>query len=249
MTETQKYKAPALAKGLEVLELLSSVSVPLSLSEMTARLGRSRNEIFRMIHELEHHGYIRRLSPSDGYEITEKMFMLSVQRPKTKTLLEAALPEMRRFASSTGNSVHVAIATEDSIVVIARIEGDGPVSFSVRVGHTQKMFDSTSGIVQIAHQPDDVKTSLLKRFSERYDEFDQNALQKEMSDAIDKGVYRRASRFVEGIIDISAPIVRGGRAVAALTSPCVTRIGQAQSLPVEALIDAASRISDLMRDQ
>lgn len=249
MTEPKKYKAPALAKGLEVLELLSGSDVPLSLSEMTGHLGRSRNEIFRMVQELEDHDYIRRASPSDGYEITEKMFLLSVQRPKTTTLLEAALPEMRAFARLTGHSVHVAIMSEDKIVVIARIEGEGPVSFSVRVGHTQKMFDSTSGIVQLAYQPGDITEMLTSRFKERFPEFDANKLVQEMKTAREAGVCVRAGRFVEGITDVSAPIIRGGRAVAALTSPCVSRIGQGPSLPIDELIDAAFRISDIMRDQ
>ena len=63
-TKLQKYSAPALEKGLDILELLSLCSGGgLSQSEIAEGLGRSKNEIFRMMVVLEERGYIKR---SDG---------------------------------------------------------------------------------------------------------------------------------------------------------------------------------------
>lgn len=246
----KKYHAPALAKGLEILELLCRESDPMTLAEMTERLGRSRSEIFRMVQELEFHEYIRRPQQGDGYEITEKMFLLSVERPKTKTLLEAALPEMRRFATLTGHSVHVAIPTKQVIVVIARVEGEGPVAFSVRVGHTQAIVEATSGIVLFAHQPPDVQKDWLTSFRNAEVEFDKAAFLAEAKRAEDHGAYSRASRFVNGVVDVAAPVIRQGRAVATLTAPCLTRIdvGAPQELPIKALQKAAAKITEALRN-
>src|SRR3546814_3794137 len=54
------YAAPALEKGLDILELLSSVSRPMGLSDISQAVGRSKNEIFRMLHVLEKRHYIER---------------------------------------------------------------------------------------------------------------------------------------------------------------------------------------------
>src|SRR3546814_16243507 len=43
------YAAPALEKGLDILELRSSVSRPMGLSDLSPAVGRSKNEIFRML--------------------------------------------------------------------------------------------------------------------------------------------------------------------------------------------------------
>ena len=53
----QKYTAPALEKGLDILELLSSTDAGLSLSEIARDLGRSVSEIFRMLVVLQQRGY------------------------------------------------------------------------------------------------------------------------------------------------------------------------------------------------
>lgn len=52
----QKYTAPALEKGLDILERLSLSEAGLSLSEIARDLGRSVSEIFRMLVVLQQRG-------------------------------------------------------------------------------------------------------------------------------------------------------------------------------------------------
>ena len=49
LTKLQKYSAPALEKGLDILELLSLSASEMSLSQIAAGVGRSKNEIFRAV--------------------------------------------------------------------------------------------------------------------------------------------------------------------------------------------------------
>jgi hypothetical protein len=46
---TSRYRAPALEKGLDVIELLAAEKSPLNLSAISQRLGRSSGELFRML--------------------------------------------------------------------------------------------------------------------------------------------------------------------------------------------------------
>ena len=46
--EDRKYRAPALEKGLDVLELLSAHGTPMTPSQMSSVLGRSVSELFRL---------------------------------------------------------------------------------------------------------------------------------------------------------------------------------------------------------
>jgi uncharacterized membrane protein len=64
--EPRKYTAPALEKGLDILELLSRAETGLSQSEIARDLGRSVSEIFRMLVVLEERGYIA-LEEADRY--------------------------------------------------------------------------------------------------------------------------------------------------------------------------------------
>jgi IclR helix-turn-helix domain len=63
-----RYAAPALEKGLDILELLASVSEALTHSEIASRLGRTINEVFRMLVCLDERGYISRTGPDERYQ-------------------------------------------------------------------------------------------------------------------------------------------------------------------------------------
>ena len=45
---TEKYSAPALSKGLDILELLAEQSSGLKKNEIAFALGRSVSELYRM---------------------------------------------------------------------------------------------------------------------------------------------------------------------------------------------------------
>jgi DNA-binding IclR family transcriptional regulator len=60
MKSEEAYQAPALAKGLDVLEFLSGQTEPYAVAELARALGRSRNEIYRMVIVLERSGYLWR---------------------------------------------------------------------------------------------------------------------------------------------------------------------------------------------
>src|SRR5579864_3990527 len=55
-----RYTAPALDKGLDILELFASEPEGMAPSEVARRLGRTVGEIFRMLVCLQARGYISR---------------------------------------------------------------------------------------------------------------------------------------------------------------------------------------------
>jgi len=124
----RRYRAPALEKGLEILELLAREAHSVPLSVIAQRLGRSTNEIFRMMQVLQYQGFIDQES-GGGYRLTDKLFSLAMEQPRTRTLLEVALPQMRQLAVAIGQSCHLAVHSKGQIVVIARVESDEQIGF------------------------------------------------------------------------------------------------------------------------
>ena len=53
MDSKPTYSAPALDKGLDILEILAKTVMPMTMSEISDKAGRSRGEIFRMLQVLE----------------------------------------------------------------------------------------------------------------------------------------------------------------------------------------------------
>jgi DNA-binding IclR family transcriptional regulator len=120
-----KYRAPALEKGLAVLELLAGAREPMSLNAISRQLKRSVSELFRMIQVLESHGYLEVSNSGEGYVLSNKLFALGMARAPTKDLLDVALPIMHRLTAKIGQSCHLVVASGDQMVVVARVEAPG----------------------------------------------------------------------------------------------------------------------------
>jgi DNA-binding IclR family transcriptional regulator len=239
-----RYRAPALEKGLDVLELLAAEKWPLNLSAISQRLGRSSGELFRMLQVLEFKGFLTSADNGSGYVLTNKLFALAMAQAPVRSLVEIALPVMRKLAQDIGQSCHIAVASEDQIVVITRIERPGDLGFSVRIGYRREIASATSGLVLFAYQNEETRKLWLKRCKlkgEAAEEFVARA-----NAVRSRGHHEAASHFVRGITDVSAPILRGETAVAALTitfvhsNPLVMDMNQS----VEYVRAAAKQISN-----
>ena len=91
------YRAPALDKGLDIIELLAHAGRPMTLTRISVRLNKSATELFRMVRVLERREYIKLPKGQTGYVLTDKLSHLGVARGDNKTLPDYNLPAMRRI--------------------------------------------------------------------------------------------------------------------------------------------------------
>ena len=72
--DNDRYRAPALDKGLDILELLAAVDGGLTQAEIAKRLDRSPNEFYRMLDRLVKRGYVTRIDGDRFSLLIEKRF-------------------------------------------------------------------------------------------------------------------------------------------------------------------------------
>jgi DNA-binding IclR family transcriptional regulator len=220
---TPKYRAPALDKGLDILELLASANTPLSIAEISEGVGRSRGEIFRMLQVLEERDYITRGEGDSGYLLTTRLFRLGMEQPPVKSTIEAALPIMHRLADISGQACHLVVPSQEQIVVIARVEPPGEVALVVRVGHRRPMSQSTSGHVLLAFQVEQVRERWLDLIMKHEPKLDRKKLTKLLTQLRNRGFASEPSNVVDAVTDLSSPVLHHGHAVCALTIPFIER--------------------------
>jgi DNA-binding IclR family transcriptional regulator len=246
------YQAPALDKGLEILEFLAHYRAPHGLAEMAAALDRSKNELYRMVLALERRGYIARTT-DDRFFLTNQLFQLGMQTPPIHNLHDAALPVMHGLAKRLEQSCHLVVRNDDNVVVVARVESSGPLGFAVRVGYRRHVTDSASGTVLFGLSSGasrEIWLKSLKRTAPRGTDFDRFL---HLSDSVRaKGYFKVPSTSVSAIVDISTPIYDGVEPgpIAALTMPFLTRREEPADIPeaAKALVDAARLISEKMKN-
>ena len=144
-----QYVAPALDKGLDILEALTDAEHGLSMAEIAEQLQRSMSEIFRMVITLERRGWVT-TDHGDRYHLSSRMFELAHRNRPVRTLVEAALPAMQAIVRQTLQSCHVSIADSGRVLVIAHVEAPGTVSLSVRTGSVVNLFTTASGQILLA---------------------------------------------------------------------------------------------------
>jgi DNA-binding IclR family transcriptional regulator len=218
---TSKYRAPALEKGLDVLELLAAAKSPMTLSQISSQLDRSVSELFRMVQVLEARGYVGMSAAGDGFELTNKLFSLGISRGPSQNLLASALPMMQSLSDQTRQACHLAIASDDRMVVIARIEAPGDVGFSVRVGYQRPLAHSTSGLLIYAFQKPKIRDQWRTLLKPGLSPDDWATFEAQAEKAVAQGHFSAPSSYIDGITDISCPIINDVGVIAALTMPWI----------------------------
>lgn len=216
--------APALEKGLDILELLATEGRPRSMGEVAERLGRSKNEIFRMIHVLIERGYVAR-EDGEGLSLTNKLFDIGLKTPRTRDLVAVATPMVLALAREIRQSVHLVVANRGETVVIASASGNSDMNFSLKLGYRRPLIEAHSGLMLMAFQPQDQRERMIAdslRLLQR--SLDPEALGAELETIRRDGSVVRDSLDVVGVTDIVAPVVpSNGEAVATLVVSYLNR--------------------------
>lgn len=235
------YKAPALEKGLEILELLANVREPMSLTEIATQLDRSRSELYRMTAVLVDRGYLTRCSKSDEFTISNRLFDLGMKASPVGTLVESAFKTLHELSETTSQSCHLAVASGSRMVVVARVQSPSDVGVSIRVGHHLPLCETGSGLVLLAWMGDQERDNLLDGFPQLDSQNEREALMATLEKGRKHGYFRQKSRMIHGVEDISFPVFLGStdRVIASLTVPFLK--GIAARVPVDETIDHISR--------
>ena len=245
--DLDKYRAPALDKGLDILELLAGTEDGLSQAEIAKALERSPNEIYRMLDRLVRRDYVRRTS-ADRYELTLKLFELAHATPPIRRLVNQATPVLRRFARDAEQAVHLAIHDRNILVVVAQVDGPGYWNVSIRVGSRIGLVNTGSGHVFLAFASDEERALMLEDQGEKRREKLAPQLLARLAKVREQGHEAMASQQVAGVTNLSVPILGPlGGILAALTCPYTDRLDKSdapdQPATLKLLIAAGEEIS------
>lgn len=245
--EGRAYAAPALEKGLDILEALCRSEQPLSQKDIAQRLGRSVGEIYRMVACLVNRNYVT-LVDENTFGITTKLFELAHVHPPTHRLLFEATPIMQRLAGQLDQSCHLTVYGQGKQVVLFKVDTPSGMGFAVRAGAELDVLISASGRVLLAFQDDETRQLRIEESLQRRPEQADPQIDSVLDTIRAAGYESIPSVQVRGLYAVSYPILDAqGRAIAALTVPYAERIDQLQrkSIPevTEALGQAARTLS------
>ena len=238
------YAAPALEKGLDILELLSRSERPVSQTEIAQGVGRSVGEIYRMLACLVGRNYIVQIG--DSYACTTRLFELAHENPPMHRLLAEAAPVMQRLSSQLDQSCHLAVYNQGRQVVIAKVDSPSGMGFSLRVGAELDVLVSASGRVLLAFQAQETRKLWIEEAAAKRPAQAEPRIEQILDSVVACGFASFASAQVRGLYAVSFPILGSqGHAIAALTVPYAERIDQPRRkrIPeIESALGTAARL-------
>ena len=242
-----KYSAPALSKGLDILELLADQTHGLKKAEIAQALNRSVNEIYRMLVVLADRGYVMHDTASERFTLTMRMFEMSHRYPPTKQLTAVAGEIMAETAVRLNQSVHMAILYGNEILVIAQVDPPGNNITSVRLGARVPLVFTSSGAC-LTFQMSASRRAKMCRKNPNFSPEALESFENAVSQVKMHGVCESPSAIIQGVHNVAVPIIGfGGEPVASLTVPFVKRIIQTQDPDIQAckaaLLEAGNAIS------
>lgn len=236
--EDDRYRAPALDKGLDILELLAEIDGGLTQAEIAKRLGRSPNQFYRMLDRLVRRGYVTRID-GDRFTLTLKLFGLAQSHAPVRRLVSFATPFMRELAEESFQANQLAVFDRGSVVVVAQQEAPGYWGISIRVGSHISLYDTGSGHVLLAFRPQEERMLMINENSGSKGRPD---LEPGFFDRLDeireRGYEMMPSAQTAGVHNLSVPVLStDGRAIAALTVPYINLVNMPKAPDIDETLE------------
>ena len=143
----QKYPAPALAKGLQVIETLQQHG-PMILEELAGMTAISKASLLRIVDTLIMLGAVERDTISRKYQVTVKIIAVNGIAHDKEQLIHTALVQL---SAQTGLTTEWYIQTADGMMIVDRVEPvDKPVKVVANIGYIRHLVGEFEAVARIA---------------------------------------------------------------------------------------------------
>lgn len=247
-----KYSAPALEKGLDIIEYLSHKAIPQTQTEIATGVSKSPNEIYRMLAVLENRGYLIR-SNSGKYSISLKLYHISHRHSPVDGLLKVAKPIMEELSNKTKQSCHMSILYNRKLMIISQTKSPGPVTLSIEEGSLFPLLKTTSGRVILAFLDVKERNRILKKDADykALDSTKQEQFLKRLEAIRELGYEIKNSEITMGVTDVGVPVGKTINGIfSVLTVSSLTSVHQenkAGEFLIESVKEAATAIDKAMK--
>jgi DNA-binding IclR family transcriptional regulator len=210
----------SLDKGLQLLEIIENETYPVTLHTLWLKLGWDKATIFRMCSTLEKRGYIRKDPASKEYSLGLKIFGLYESIMNNMDVQKISKQFLVNLARKTGESAHLGLVFEKSIVFIDKVVGKTSPPVNVQIGGREPMHCTALGKAFLSALHLEETEELLQLPFEKHTPnslISIEALVAELETVAERGYAIDNEEYIEGVRCVAAPIIsRSGNPAAAI---------------------------------
>lgn len=208
----------SVARAIGIVEALAQS--PAGLSETARRVGLPKSTVARLLATLEELEAVERAEDGRMYRLGPVFKRLSSAAGGPAQLTAFARPYLDSLTAMTREAAGIAIPDGFKVHYVDQTEAEHPVQVRDWTGELIPMHVVASGLVVMAHWPEQQTDRYLSRNLERMTEntvTDPDAIRERLAEIRSKGYVWVFEEFVEGINSVAAPVLeRNGLITAAL---------------------------------
>lgn len=160
--DNDRYYSQAVGRAFDALEYIKRASKPLTLQDLTVKLGGAKASIFRLLYTLEAVGYVVRDS-SGAYLLSPDIRAL-IPKQLVGPLVKAAEPVIQGLAREFRETASLAALFDNHIEVVAVAESPQVIRMSNTVGRIIQPHASSLGKSIAAFQTEERRDHLLRSY-------------------------------------------------------------------------------------
>lgn len=153
---------------LRVLAEFADGAESFGVTELSRRLGMTKNKVHRALTTLVRHGYVIRDETGTRYELGLRAVHLSSARMRSLDLPALCEPYLERMRELSGETVSLSVPVGRMQVTVHGLRGHGAVARRVPLGTLTPLHAGPASRAILAFLPDDEIASILGRPLVRY---------------------------------------------------------------------------------
>lgn len=197
------------ARAFDILRCFDRHTLELGITDISNRLGLPKTIVFRLVQTLRHYDFLEQNVETSRYRIGMGAFEVGILF-KSSTLEAEAAPFMRQLVDETGHTAQLAVLHRNEMVIVARMEGRGPVRYGVSVGERRALHSSAVGKAVLSNLSEEQLDALLRQVSLKKMTpntlVDRKALNEELAKTRIRGYSVNWEENTLGIASLAAPV-------------------------------------------
>lgn len=200
----------AVDRALDILLAFKGVDSSLTAAELLRRVDLSRPTLYRLLHSLEHKGFVVSSGDPQQFRLGPAVAQLAHVWTASLNLADLAQPAMRRVWEATGETVALFVPEGLMRLCVAEMPSQQALSFRRGIGYRERLALGASGRSILAQVQDSVD---LKAHAAGL-KLDFKAWRAELEKVRQRGYAVSRDELIEGAVAVAAPIFHGTGQVA-----------------------------------
>ncbi len=149
--------------ALDILETFRADNPELGVTELSTRLGLSKNNVFRLLATLESKGYIEQNKETEDYRLGPRILEVGQVYVNRFGLLKVAHPVLEELVNTCDEAAYVALLRGGDVVYLDLVQTSHPLRLRTRVGCRLPAYCTAAGKAQLAYESRDRIEEILSR--------------------------------------------------------------------------------------